>query len=174
MKIVVEQDTATRHHGILYVDGRTYPCALGRSGVRTDKGEGDGATPAGCFPLREVRWRADRVGPLSTGLPHRATSPEDGWCDDPDDQRYNQATRLPIDSSTETLWRTDALYDVVVVIGYNDAPVHAGKGSAIFLHVAGPGLAATEGCIALARETLIEIARKLLPGDEIEIRGHPK
>lgn len=171
MKIVVEQDTATRHHGLLHVDGRTHPCALGRSGVTSDKHEGDGATPAGCFALREVYFRADRVGTIHTGLPHRASTPEDGWCDDPDDPRYNRAVALPIDASAETLWRDDALYDVVAVIGYNDAPVRAGKGSAIFLHVAGPGLAPTEGCVALARETLIEVVSKLAPGDEIEIRG---
>ncbi len=171
MKIVVEQDTAMRHHGILHVDGWTYPCALGRSGVTTNKREGDGATPAGCFALREVRFRADRVGTIHSGLPHRASTPEDGWCDDPDDPRYNCETRLPIDASAETLWRDDALYDVVVFIGYSDAPVQAGKGSAIFLHVAGPGLAPTEGCVALARDTLIDMVGKLAPGDEIEIRG---
>jgi L,D-peptidoglycan transpeptidase YkuD (ErfK/YbiS/YcfS/YnhG family) len=171
MRIVVEQGTAMRHHGILQVEGWTYPCALGRSGVTTNKREGDGATPAGCFALREVRFRADRIGTIRTALPHRATTPKDGWCDDPDDPRYNRETRLPIDASAETLWRDDALYDVVVVIGYNDAPVQAGKGSAIFLHVAGPGLAATEGCVALPRNTLIEIVERLAPGDEIEIRG---
>ena len=85
--------------------------------------------------------------------------------------RYNRATPLPIDASAETLWREDALYDVVVVIGYNDAPPQAGKGSAIFLHVAGAGLAATEGCVALPRDTLIEIVGQLKPGDEIEIQG---
>ncbi len=171
MKIVVEQDPATRHHGILHVNGRTCPCALGRNGITANKREGDGATPAGCFALREVRLRADRVGDIDTGLPHRASRPEDGWCDDPLDVRYNRATPLPIDASAETLWREDALYDVVVVIGYNDAPPQAGKGSAIFLHVAGAGLAATEGCVALPRDTLIEIVGQLRPGDEIEIQG---
>jgi L,D-peptidoglycan transpeptidase YkuD (ErfK/YbiS/YcfS/YnhG family) len=32
-------------------DDRRRPCAIGRGGVRRDKAEGDGATPAGRGPL---------------------------------------------------------------------------------------------------------------------------
>ncbi len=35
------------------------------------------------------------------------------------------------------------------VLGWNDAPVERGRGSAIFLHVARPGYAPTDGCVAL-------------------------
>ena len=38
---------------------------------------------------------------------------------------------------------------IVGVLGWNDAPVVRGRGSAIFLHLARPDLAPTEGCIAL-------------------------
>jgi L,D-peptidoglycan transpeptidase YkuD (ErfK/YbiS/YcfS/YnhG family) len=171
MKIVVEQDPATRHHGTLHIDGHQLACAIGRGGMTASKREGDGGTPVGRFPLREVRFRNDRIGTLASGLPIRASTPDDGWCDDPTDPRYNRAVALPINASAETLWRDDALYDVVVVIGYNDDPPEAGRGSAIFLHVAGAGLAATEGCVALPRDVLIELVARLAPGDEIEIRG---
>ena len=50
----------------------------------------------------------------------------------------------------EELWRQDRLYDLVGVLGWNDAPVQRGRGSAIFLHVARPDYAPTDGCIALA------------------------
>ena len=43
----------------------------------------------------------------------------------------------------------DGLYDIVGVLGWNDAPVERGRGSAIFLHVARADLAPTDGCIAL-------------------------
>lgn len=36
------------------------------------------------------------------------------------------------------------------MLGWNDAPVQRSRGSAIFLHVARPDYAPTEGCIALA------------------------
>jgi len=50
----------------------------------------------------------------------------------------------------EELWRQDNLYDLVGVLGWNDAPVERGRGSAIFLHVASPDYGPTEGCVALA------------------------
>ena len=92
-------------------------CALGRSGVRQDKHEGDGATPAGTFPMRRVLYRGDRLGPPPTGLPVAALAPDDGWCDDPADRLYNRPVSLPYKGRCERLWRRDRLYDVVVVIG---------------------------------------------------------
>ncbi len=76
--------------------------------------------------------------------------PNDGWCDDPGDRRYNTAVRLPCDARHEALWRDDGVYDVIGILGWNDTPVVRGRGSAIFLHVARPDFAPTEGCIALA------------------------
>ena len=49
----------------------TVPVALGRGGVRADKREGDGATPAGVFQPLRVWWRADRLPRPRTGLPLR-------------------------------------------------------------------------------------------------------
>jgi L,D-peptidoglycan transpeptidase YkuD (ErfK/YbiS/YcfS/YnhG family) len=57
-----------------------------------------------------------------------------------------------------------------VVIGYNIDPVVAGRGSAIFLHVAQPDYAGTEGCIAVAREVLIPLLGLLGPGSKITIQ----
>ena len=93
----------------------------------------------------------------------------DGWCDDPDDPKYNQHVVLPYKASHETLMREDGLYDLVVVLGYNDKPVIAGRGSAIFLHVAQPDFAPTEGCVALALDDLRDVIIESEPGDHIEI-----
>ena len=67
---------------------------------------------------------------------------------------YNRMVRLPHDGSYEELWRQDALYDLVGVLGWNDAPVQRGRGSAIFLHVARDDYGPTEGCVALALDDL--------------------
>ena len=134
-----------------------WPCAVGKSGLIREKREGDGATPVGCWPLRRVLFRADRLSAPATGLPVAPLSPDDGWCDDPGDGRYNQAVRLPYAGHHERLWREDGLYDILVVLGYNDCPPVAGYGSAIFLHVAGPGYAPTEGCVALALPDLLTV-----------------
>ena len=135
-------------------------CALGRAGVRDDKREGDGATPVGTFALRGVRYRADRLDPPEGGLASHAIGPTDGWCDDPACASYNQLVTLPHAGSHERLWRDDRLYDLVVVIGYNDAPAVSGRGSAIFLHVATPDFAPTEGCVAVAADALVDIVAR--------------
>jgi L,D-peptidoglycan transpeptidase YkuD (ErfK/YbiS/YcfS/YnhG family) len=140
--------------------------AIGRGGVRGDKREGDGATPAGVLALRRVLYRADRVRPPSCAVLRSPLAPLDGWCDDPDHHDYNRAVGLPHDGRHEALWREDAVYDV---IGWNDAPVVRGRGSAIFLHLARPDYAPTEGCVALA---LADVQRLLAAGlTEISISG---
>ena len=143
--------------GTLEWRGRRLRCALGRGGVTDVKREGDGATPTGCFALRRVYYRPDRGAPPATALPVSATDPADAWCDDPADAAYNTLVRGAHAAGAETLWRDDALYDVVVVLGHNDDPVAPGAGSAIFLHVARPDFGPTEGCVAVRREDLLEI-----------------
>ena len=147
------------------------PCAVGRAGIGDKRREGDGVTPAGIWPLRRIFYRADRVTPPRTWLPLAPIAPGDGWCDAPDDPRYNQFVRLPYPSGAENLWRGDALYDLVAVAGFNDAPVVAGKGSAIFLHLAAPGYAPTEGCVALALADLLEALAQFAPEDRLRIEG---
>ena len=140
--------------GRLQLKGMVFRAALGRSGVRTDKQEGDGATPAAVLPLRRVLYRADRVGAPETTLPIEPIAPTDGWCDDVNESSYNRMIRLPHDGHYEELWRQDGVYDLLAVLGWNDAPVRRGRGSAIFLHVARPDYAPTEGCIALSLRDL--------------------
>ena len=100
-------------------------------------------------------YRPDRLPAPQTGLHTVALTPEDGWCDAPGDPRYNRLVTLPYPASAETLWRHDHVYDLIVPLGYNDAPIVAGHGSAIFLHLARPDYAATQGCVALAAEDLL-------------------
>jgi L,D-peptidoglycan transpeptidase YkuD (ErfK/YbiS/YcfS/YnhG family) len=135
-------------------------CAIGRGGRRHDKREGDGATPVGSWPMRRLLYRADRLSLPQTALAVSAIGATDGWCDAPLDARYNQPVQLPYPASAETLWREDAVYDLIVPLGYNDAPVITGAGSAIFLHVARADFRPTEGCVALALADLLTVLRE--------------
>ena len=146
------------------------PAACGRAGVRSDKREGDGASPAGTYPLVCAFYRADRVERPPTGLPLATLCPTDGWVDDPADPQYNRRVSLPYPGRHEPLWRTDGLYDLLVVVGYNTDPPLPGRGSAIFLHVATADFAPTAGCIAVAREVLAGLIGLLGPGSAIAIR----
>jgi L,D-peptidoglycan transpeptidase YkuD (ErfK/YbiS/YcfS/YnhG family) len=159
------------HRGELLWPRHRLPCALGRAGLNPDKREGDGATPVGRFPLRRVFYRADRLTLPQIALPTTVIEPSDGWCDDPNSPAYNTHVTLPHKAGHEHLWRLDHLYDVVVVLGYNDVPVRRGFGSAIFLHVAAPDYAATEGCVAVAVDDLIELLVTAKPGDELIVAG---
>lgn len=145
------------------------PCALGRTGRRALKREGDGATPMGLFTLCEVLYRPDRVRRPRAGLPVRATRPSDGWCDDARDGNYNRKVRLPYAASAETLWRDDRMYDVIVVLDHNRRPRAKGRGSAIFIHVARPGYAPTAGCIALSLSGLTRLLALLGPGTAVHV-----
>ncbi len=138
-----------RSTGVLRYGGRNMPCTLGRGGRRAIKREGDGATPAGLWPIREILYRADRMRRLRTKLPLRVIRPDDAWCDVAGDPNYNRAVRLPYATLDERLWRDDHLYDIIAVLGYNDFPRVQGLGSAIFMHGMRPGMLPTAGCIGL-------------------------
>jgi L,D-peptidoglycan transpeptidase YkuD (ErfK/YbiS/YcfS/YnhG family) len=151
--------------------GRRLRCALGRSGVVTDKHEGDGGTPIGCWELRRMLYRPDRLAPPLTALPLTEIAADDGWCDDPGHADYNRPVALPHPARCEKMWRDDGLYDVVVVLGHNDDPPVPGAGSAIFLHVAKPDYGPTEGCVALALPDLLMVLAEVGPGDRLCIKG---
>ena len=143
--------------------------AIGPGGIAIKGGEGDGITPRGRFPLREIFYRADRIAKPIAALPLRAIQENDGWCDAPADPNYNRLVKLPYPASAERMWREDHLYDVVAVIGFNDDPVMPGKGSAIFLHYARPDFSPTAGCVALRREDLVEALEQFQPADRVII-----
>ena len=158
--IVVRRTPRDGRRGILRLGPLAFPCALGRSGVRSVKREGDGATPVGRFPVLALAIRGDRwrMPPATPLVPHRIAA-HDGWCDAPGDPAYNRPVRLPHRASAEAMRRDDRLYDAVIVIDHNVRQRARGRGSAVFWHVAKPGLPPTEGCIALAPRDM----RRVLP-----------
>jgi L,D-peptidoglycan transpeptidase YkuD (ErfK/YbiS/YcfS/YnhG family) len=164
-------DLIVEGRGVALWSGRRMHCARGRGGIvpARDKCEGDGATPAGRWPMRAVLFRADRLGEIVTPLASRELSPDDGWCDDPADPAYNRPVRLPYRAHCEPLWRADHVYDVIVPLGYNDDPVLPGHGSAIFLHLARPAFTPTAGCIALALADLRAVLRAAGPGSAVRV-----
>jgi L,D-peptidoglycan transpeptidase YkuD (ErfK/YbiS/YcfS/YnhG family) len=139
--------------------GKEYQCAIGKNGIAENKIEGDGKTPIGCFEIRKVIFRKDRIEKPQTELLIEEIQENDAWCDDINDKKYNQQIKLPYNASHEKLWRDDDLYDIVVVLGYNDNPVVPGKGSAIFIHIARENYSPTAGCIAFSKENLLEILK---------------
>jgi L,D-peptidoglycan transpeptidase YkuD (ErfK/YbiS/YcfS/YnhG family) len=168
--LIVEAYTANIH-GVMRCGNLVLPCSLGRSGIRSDKHEGDGATPIGRFALRRLLYRADRLARPMTKLPITIITRDDGWCDEPKDPAYNQQIKLPYAASHEELWRDDHLYDLIVILGHNDAPVVPGMGSAIFLHVRSPEGTATSGCVAVSPDHLLSVLALVDTGSWIDIKS---
>lgn len=172
-RIAVSRRPGTRHQGVLRAGGLSIPVALGRSGIGADKREGDGRTPAGRWRILALLYRPDHGPRPVSRLPARPIRPADGWCDDRADRRYNCPVTLPLGGarkvSLEKMWRDDALYDLVLVIDHNLRPRVAGRGSAVFIHLARPGFKATEGCVALRRADMTRLLARLRPGAVIDI-----
>ncbi|MDR3423986.1 MAG: L,D-transpeptidase family protein [Alphaproteobacteria bacterium] len=143
--------------GYLKAGDKIYRAVYGKNGIGLKIREGDGISPEGTWPLRRAFYRPDRLQKPATSLPIEAMTPNYAWCDVQGDPKYNQFVMLPYPVIDEKLWREDNLYDLVVVIGYNDDPVVDGKGSAIFLHVARPAYSPSAGCAAVSLPDLLEI-----------------
>lgn len=169
-RTIIVRVSATDHRtGWLCAGNFRFRCALGRGGAHVTKREGDGRTPKGTFPLRRLWYRADRTSRPAGSLPKRRTRQADGWCDAASHARYNREVSLPFPASHERMWRDDGLYDLVIEIGWNDRPAKPGRGSAIFMHVARPGYAPTEGCVALQRSHLLLLTRHLTARSHLRI-----
>src|SRR4051794_1532812 len=155
--------------GLLVAGGQAIPVALGRGGLKANKREGDGGTPRGIFRPRRLWWRADRHPRPSSFLPVRAIRPEDAWCEDPDSRYYNQPVRVDRSLGGDRLTRTDHLYDFIVEIDHNTCPRIAGRGSAVFIHLARPDFSPTAGCVSMTQSSLLHLLRRLGPATKIVI-----
>ena len=157
--------------GSFDLDGALARCAIGRAGViaAKNKREGDGCTPAGVWAMRRVLYRSDRGGKPVTDLPAFPIEPDDGWCDDVKNKLYNRPVKLPFPARCEHLWREDNVYDLIIVLAFNDEPPRKGNGSAIFMHLARPDFGPTEGCVALSRAHMEKLLAKAQPGSALVV-----
>lgn len=155
--------------GWLTIAGRAIPVALGRGGIKADKREGDGGTPRGRFRPLRLWFRADRAGRPRTALPIRRIGAADGWDECPASRSYNRPVRLRAGEAGDRLRREDHLYDFIIEIDHNTRPRVAGRGSAVFLHLARPGLAPTAGCIAMTARDMRHLLGRIGPRTRIII-----
>ena len=159
-----------RTWGVLLAGHLAIPVVLGRSGIMANKREGDGGTPLGRFQLRRLWWRSDRWPRPATRLPTRRLTDDVAWCEDPADRRYNRPFRRSANEPGDRLWRDDRLYDLIIELDHNTRPRVAGRGSAVFVHVARPNSGPTAGCVAMDAGTLHRLLTHLGPRTRIDIR----
>ena len=168
--IRVRSRPGDRTRGLLIAGPLRVPVVLGRSGIRVNKREGDGATPAGRFRPLRLWWRPDRGPRPRTRLPVCRIRGDTAWCEDPADRRYNQPFRRSANEPGDRLWRDDRLYDLIIEIDHNTRPRVAGRGSAVFLHVARPDRGPTAGCVAMEAADLRRLLRLLTSKTRILIQ----
>src|SRR6201999_4570607 len=144
-RVTVRRKPGDPRRGWLTAGPLALPVALGRGGIKANKREGDGGTPRGIFRPKRLWQRGQRHRRPATALPVQRVSLDDGWCEDPADRHYNRPGKVPTWSTPDRLPRADGLYDFIVEIDHNARPRVAGRGSAVFIHVARPGFAPTAG-----------------------------
>ena len=154
---------------LLSFDGVSFFCIFGRDGITENKIEGDWKTPKGIFTIRKIYYRSDRIAKLDTTIETIPLLQNDAWCDDIQLPEYNSFIKLPFSGSYENLWREDCLYDIIIVIGYNDEPTIPNKGSAIFIHLTKENMEYTKGCLAVNKEDMLSLIKEITPDSKIEI-----
>jgi L,D-peptidoglycan transpeptidase YkuD (ErfK/YbiS/YcfS/YnhG family) len=155
--------------GYLKYKNFKFRCALGKAGIKEKKFEGDNITPRGTYRIIKVFYRSDRIKNLTTRITKIKIKKNMGWCDDLKSKDYNKLIKIPFKYSYEKLFRTDHIYDVVILINYNYKPIIRNKGSAIFLHIAKNNYQKTAGCIALKKQHLLKILSNIKKNEKVKI-----
>jgi len=139
---------------IIYYKDYKAKCAIGKRGITNKKIEGDKCTPRGRFKLKYIFYRKERIKNIRSKLKTIPIKKNFGWCDDVKSKYYNKFIKLPFKYRAEKLHLRENIYDIVVVLDFNQTPVKKKKGSAIFLHIAKKNYSSTFGCIALSKVDL--------------------
>ena len=153
----------------LYFNDYRIKCALGKRGIGTKKKEGDLITPKGLYKIRFILYRKDRVKNLKTKKKKLIIKKNMGWCNDSNSKSYNKLIKLPFKFNYEKLFRSDRIYDIVLVLNYNMSPIKKNKGSAIFVHIAKKNFKSTEGCVAIKKKDLQKIASEIKNNTKVKI-----
>jgi L,D-peptidoglycan transpeptidase YkuD (ErfK/YbiS/YcfS/YnhG family) len=143
----------------LYFNEHKIKCSIGKKGITSKKIEGDQKTPRGTFRFNSIFYRKDRISKINSTLKKYIIKKDMGWCDDIESASYNKRIRFPFNFSAEKLWLKKNIYDVIIVINYNQKPIVKNKGSAIFLHIASKKYKYTKGCLAITKKDMLFLVK---------------
>ena len=73
------------------------------------------------------------------------------------------------DAAGDRLKREDHLYDFIIEIDHNTSPRIAGRGSAVFLHLARENFGPTAGCVSMTKSEMLRLLARLGPDTKIVI-----
>ena len=143
----------------LEVDDFKFKCSIGKNGKSRKKKEGDNKTPIGRFAIENLYYRSDKIKKPYTKLKCIKIKKNMGWCDDPKSKDYNKLIKYPFNYKSEKLYRSNNIYDIILVLDFNTNPIKKNKGSAIFIHVAKKKMTPTKGCLAIKKIDLLKLLK---------------
>ena len=132
-------------------------CAIGKRGIGKKQKEGDEITPRGTFRIKNILYRKDKINNLRSIIKKTPIEKNMGWCDDPKSKDYNKLIKYPFNYTSEKLYKSDNIYDIILVLNFNMHPIKKNKGSAIFIHISNNNYSTTKGCIAIKKKELIKL-----------------
>ena len=144
-------------------------CAIGKRGIGQKNKEGDLITPIGQYKIRYILYRKDRIKKIQSKLKKIVIKKSMGWCDDTKSKKYNKLINLPFNYKYERLFRSENIYDIILVLNYNMSPIIKNKGSAIFIHVAKKNYKKTQGCVAVKKSDLLKILKEIKINTKVKI-----
>ena len=149
----------TINNKYLLSDNYKVKCVVGKRGIGKKLKEGDKITPKGNYKVKFILYRKDRISSMSSKISKYVIRKNMGWCDDPKSKDYNKLIKFPFKFSAEKLYRSDNIYDIILVLNYNFNPIIKNRGSAIFIHVATKNYKFTRGCVAISKKNLKKIVK---------------
>ena len=132
-------------------------CAIGKRGIGKKQKEGDQITPRGTFRIKNILYRKDKINYLRSVIKKTPIKKNMGWCDDPKSKDYNKLIKYPFNYKSEKLYRSNNIYDIILVLDFNMHPIMKNKGSAIFIHISNSKYSSTQGCIAIKKKELLKL-----------------
>jgi len=169
-QLVISSTRKSLNKGFIRANCLTFPCTIGHGGIGRKIREGDGIKPAGHWKMAFFLFRPDKICQPRSFLPGFAIKQQDSWCDLVTSKCYNLPLATTLPGSSEALWRSDNLYDIVIPLDHNTRPTIRGRGSAIFIHLGSPQSRFTQGCIALDQSNLLNILGKCSPQTTVLIK----
>ena len=134
-------------------------CAIGKRGIGKKQKEGDQITPRGTFRIKNILYRKDKINYLRSVIKKTQIKKNMGWCDDPKSKDYNKLIKYPFNYKSEKLYRSNNIYDIILVLDFNMHPIKKNKGSAIFIHISNNKYSPTQGCIAIKKKELLKLIK---------------
>ena len=98
-------------------------CAIGKKGIGKKRKEGDQITPRGTFRVKNILYRKDKINYFKSVIKKTPIKKNMGWCDDPKSKDYNKLIKYPFNYKSEKLYRSNNIYDIILVLDFNTNPI---------------------------------------------------